>query len=386
MQSMALTKGFFLLVALACTSTALFVGVDNAHAQAPNGEVVDVVRVRVERVLREEERRMPGTDTVHTIQTLEGRVLTGTHTNEVVEVSNDFLSLEEGDVFFATYHVDVGGVETFYVQDVDRRAPLAMLIVLFAVSVIAFGGWYGARALVSLGGSLFVIGYVLVPGLLDGWHPLVACFLVAVAVLALAIFLTHGLNRESAVAFLGTLLGVAVTVFLAARSVSWTHLSGFGPDESVYLNVSARGSLDLVGLLIGGIIIGALGVLDDIAITQVGVVRELLSASTLSRRAVFLRALRVGREHVGAVVNTLALAYVGVSLPLILLLYQSPTSLDSLMNMEVLATELVRTAVGSFGIILTVPLVTALAAWKLARSATASQGNLHHTHRTAHSH
>jgi uncharacterized membrane protein len=272
------------------------------------------------------------------------------------------LKLSPGDRFFAIRYEEVGGEVTYSVQDVDRRGPLTLLILFFVGTIVVFGGWYGLRALGALALSLFVLAFVLVPGLLAGWNPLVACFSVSALVLGGAIFLTHGMNRESCIAYAGTLLAVFGTLLLARFAVSWGSLSGFSAEESVYLNFNSRGTLDLVGLLIGSIVIGTLGVLDDIAITQVAVVRELrASAPDLSRAELFVRAMRVGREHVGAVVNTLALAYVGASLPLVLLMHTSPISGTALFNMELVATELVRTIVGSFGIVLTVPIVTYLA-------------------------
>jgi uncharacterized membrane protein len=347
---------------------------------APDSELLEA---RVERVVEEREETLPGIGTEHTYQVLEARLLTGQREGDLVEVQNDYVPLAPGDRFFVLYQ-DHGGIdERYYLQDVDRRGPLMWLALLFVVAIVALGGWYGVRALISLAASLFVLVYVLMPGLLGGWHPLVASVLVAGAILAGAIFVTHGFNRESLIAYGGTMVAVLVTVLLAAWSVTWTHLSGFSADESVYLNVSTGGQLDLAGLLIGGIIIGVLGVLDDIAITQVAVVRELLANATVKRKEVFLRAMRVGREHVGAVVNTLALAYVGVSLPLVLLMYRSETEASAVLNTEIVATEIVRTIVGSFGIVLAVPLVTYLAVRLLPRGSSERLTATHtHSHET----
>ncbi len=332
------------------------------YAQSPHEDVSSVERAKVLRVLESDMRLIPGTETEHIFQTVEAKILSGSEEGRVVRVQNDFLRLEKGDRFFTIRYVDVEGTETYSVQDVDRRGALILLLMFFVLAIVAFGGWYGVRALVSLVASFFVLIYVLMPGLLAGWPPLLTAFCVAGAVLGGALFITHGLNRESLVAFLGTLLAVGVTLLFATWSVSFTTLSGFAGDESVYLNFNTRGTLDLVALLVGGIVIGAIGVLDDVAITQVSVVRELFRAMpTATRTHIFTRAMRVGREHVGAVVNTLALAYVGASLPLVLLMQVSPMSATALFNMELFATEIVRTVVGSFGIVLAVPCVTLLA-------------------------
>jgi uncharacterized membrane protein len=249
--------------------------------------------------------------------------------------------------------------------------------------VVALGGWYGLRAFVALLASLFALGYILIPGLASGWNPLIACFVVASAILAGMLFFTHGLNRESLIAYGGTLLAVLFSLCMAQWAVGWTHISGFAMEASVYLNFNTDGAIDLVGLLIGGIVIGSLGVLDDIAITQVAIVREIKRGNAgVSQKEVFARAMRVGREHVGAVVNTLALAYIGVSLPLVLLFYMGQASAGTFFNMEIIATEILRTVVGTMGIVIAVPLVTALA----VRYVHAPSGVSHDVQNMVHSH
>jgi uncharacterized membrane protein len=179
------------------------------------------------------------------------------------------------------------------------------------------------------------------------------------------------------------MLSVLLTGILAIVAVTMSSLSGFVGDESVYLNFNTQGSLDFTGLLLGAIIIGVLGVLDDIAVTQVAIVAELYdSNATMGRREIYRRALRVGREHVSALVNTLVLAYTGVSLPLLLYFYLSPTSFSSLVNAEIFATEIVRTIVGSIGLIMTVPIVTALAVFYLK----GYKSKHSHSHSHGHSH
>ena len=268
-MSFTRTVVFVVTVVLAWMSTT------TVNAQGVHEDVQEVVRAKVERVLSSERRLIPGTDTEHLYQQIEATLLEGANEGNRIIVENDFLKLEQGDTFFAIHYVYLDGEEMYSVQDVDRRAKLYLLLALFVGAVIAFGGWYGVRALTSLAGSLFVLAYVLVPGLASGWNPLVACFLVAGAILGGVLFLTHGFNRESAVAFFGTVGAVLLTLLTAMWAVSWTDLSGFAAEESVSLNFGTRGTLDLVALLVGGIVIGARGVLDEIAITQVAIVRDL---------------------------------------------------------------------------------------------------------------
>jgi len=167
------------------------------------------------------------------------------------------------------------------------------------------------------------------------------------------------------------------------------RLSGFGSDASVYLNFATDGKLDFAGLLLGSIIIGILGVLDDVSITQSSVVQELKAANpALQGKELYTRAIRVGRDHVASLINTLALAYVGVALPLVLFLSTSEAPLGQLFNQEIVAAEIVRIIIGSIGVILAVPFTTALAAWWFGTRGvregevvpTAPCGHRHHDH------
>ena len=298
-------------------------------------------------------------------------------------IENDFLVLEKGDKFFLRHSIDgLDGREMYAVRDIDRRGVILGFIILFAIVVIVFSGKQGLRSILSLAGSFFVILYILVPSLLKGYPPVLTSIAIAAVILFLAIFLTHGFNRESGVAFSGTVLAVILTGILAYVGVELASLSGFASDEAVYLNFNTRGMLDFTGLLLGGIMIGVLGVLDDIAITQAAIVSELYSSAPhLSKKEIYIKAIRVGKEHAGALVNTLALAYTGVSLPLLLLFSTSDSSMASIINQEIFATEIIRTTVGSIGLILTVPITTLLAVYALK-----NYKGKHHGHSHIHSH
>ena len=328
---------------------------------------VEIVKARVIEVISQENREVPGTDVQTTYQKIRVEIREGDKKGEVVLVENDFLVLKKGDRFFLRHSVDgLDGREMYAVRDKDRRGVMLAFIALFVAVVIIFSGKQGLRSVFSLAGSFFVILYVLVPSLLKGYPPVLTSISIAAVILFLAIYFTHGFNRESTVAFIGTVLAVILTGILAYLGVTLAGLSGFASDEAVYLNFNTRGTLDFAGLLLGGMMIGVLGVLDDIAITQAAVVSELYnSASHLSKKEIYTKAIRVGKEHVGALVNTLALAYTGASLPLLLLFSTSDSSMSSIINQEVFATEIIRTVVGSIGLILTVPITTLLAIYML---------------------
>lgn len=334
-----------------------------ASAQELVSENQGLMRGKVLEVVSEEERFIPGTDISHTFQSVRIEILEGERKGEVLVIENDFLSLKEGDKFYFNYIVDVNGTEMYEVVNIDRRGALFALLACFVLAVVVFGGMQGVRSLVALGGSFLAIFYILLPGLLGGWNPLLASSLVAGAVLFAAIFFTHGFNRESAVAYGGTMIAVVLTGLFAVFATGIARLSGFSSDETVYLNFNTGGELDFAALLLGAIIIGVLGVLDDIAVTQAAVVGELYDTNPeMSRSEVYRRAVRVGKEHVGALVNTLVLAYTGASLPLLLYFYTASSNFGAIANMEIIATEIVRIIVGSIGLVLTVPVTTALAA------------------------
>lgn len=335
-------------------------------AQEIYNEYQGTYRGEVIHIVDEEVRQIPGTDTEQLFQTIEAKILDGPQKGQIITIENDYLELDQGNKFYFNYNVYIDGTEAHAITNIDRRGSLLFLVILFVFAVIVFGGWQGVRSLFALAGSFFAIFYLLVPGLLNGWNPLLASFIVAAGILFAAIFFTHGFNKESAVAYGGTMISVLITTVFAIFAVNGADLSGFATDESVYLNFNTRGTLDFTALLLGAIIIGILGVLDDIAVTQAAVVTELFDSNAdMSRKEVFRRALRIGREHVGALVNTLVLAYTGASLPLLLYFYISPASFGVSVNSELFATEIVRTIVGSIGLILTVPIVTLLAVFYL---------------------
>lgn len=370
-------KYVFLSLALLCVPFF-------SHAQEAYQELKEVVEAEVVSIVSEEEREIMGTDTTALVQTLRARIHSGVRKGTVIEFDNDILELREGDKIFLNRLVTINDSEYYVFKDVDRRMYLVILAVLFAVLLLAFAGMQGLRALVSLIASVGAILFVLVPALLAGYNPALASLLIAGAILAFALFGTHGINARSTIAFGGTFSAVILTCGIAALFVHLTRLTGFGSDASIYLNFSTGGSLDFAGLLLGSIIIGILGVLDDVSITQASVVQELKHANKeFGFKELYGRAIRVGRDHVGSLVNTLALAYVGVSLPLVLLYANAGSEAYLSLNQEVMAAELVRIFVGSIGLILAVPLTTILAAWWFDRhgvdeKAISSHGHHHH--------
>lgn len=365
----------------------LFLGVfvlDIAQAQEVHQEFEETVRAKVLEVVAEVDRDIMGTNTTTTVQTLRIEFLEGEKKGVVATFDNDMVLLEKDDVIFVNRLESIDGSEYLLFKDVERRPQLMVILGLFLLLVVVFAGWQGIRALLSLGISLAAIIFLLVPALLSGYSPALASLVISAGILAIILFFTHGFKPHVTIAFLGTVTAVAVTCLIAWLSVSWLRLTGFSSDASVYLNFSTGGALDFSGLLLGSIIIGLLGVLDDVSITQASVVHELRRAnSNLNWRELYVRAIRVGRDHVGSLVNTLALAYVGAALPLVLLYARAESSFLTSINQEVIASELVRIIIGSIGLVLAVPLTTIIAAWyfkdkHLDECVEVSCGHTHH--------
>jgi uncharacterized membrane protein len=362
----------------------LFFSYNNVNAQDVHESYQGTYLAEITDILGEREQEI-WNNTKVIYKEIELKFLEGPQTGETIYFESDFPKIDEGLKVYVNHNIYVGGDETFTITNIDRRNQIYFFIGLFILAVIWLGGKQGVRSLLSLVVSFLAIFYILLPGILNGWNPLVASFIVASIILFFAIFFTHGWNRESVVAFAGTMLAVLITSILAVIAVNSSHLSGFAADESTYLYFNTGGTLDFTGLLLGAIIIGVLGVLDDIAVTQAAVVAELYDSNPkIKGIEVYRRAMRIGREHVGALVNTLVLAYTGASLPLLLLFRNREFTFTNAINLEIFATEIIRTIIGSIGLIVTVPIVTLLAVRFL--KGHKSKGGHSHCHSHSHSH
>jgi uncharacterized membrane protein len=246
--------------------------------------------------------------------------------------------------------------------DRERRGILLWLALLFAGAVILLGGLRGFAALAGLGASMLVLILFVIPAVLEGQSPFLVAVVGASAIAFLALYLAHGFTTMTTVALLGTLASLALTAGLSQVFVALADLTGFASEEATVVQVGAA-QINLAGLVLGGVVIGALGAIDDMTVTQASAVWELRSVDPRMTRPTLLRSgLRIGRDHVASTVNTLALAYAGASMPLLILFALSRQSLGVVANSEVVATEIVRTLVGSIGLVAAVPITTWLGA------------------------
>jgi uncharacterized membrane protein len=255
-----------------------------------------------------------------------------------------------------------GQPPTYYIQDLERGRPMLILVALFAGAVIAFGRWQGIRSLVGLVLSFVVIISFVVPAILHGHSPVLVAVTGAMAIMLLSLYLSHGTGPKTTAAVVGTALALGLTAVLAIVFVAAASLTGLASDDAQSANY-AVGGLSLRGLLLAGIIIGGLGVLDDVTMSQASLVTELHHANpTAGMAALVAGALRVGRDHIAATVNTLFLAYAGAALPLLIVFVTGTDSLSTVATTEIVAVEIVRALCGSVGLIAAVPLTTVLAA------------------------
>jgi len=350
---------------LLLVSVLLFSFVTPAYAETGDviGDETEIVKAKTVRIISETEEEIQGTGVSGIRQTVEAAVLEGTQKGKTVTFENDYIKLEEGDIFYLLHNIrGEDGYETYSVSDPHRLPAVYFFAGLFVLLVILIGGWQGIRGLVSLLGSFVLIIYMLLPGILAGYPPVLVAIAVSSLIIVVGSYITHGFNKTTSAAVIGMIITVIFTGLLAFWSVGFAKLTGYSSDEVSYLVVNTQGEIDIIGILLGGIMIGVLGILYDVAIGQAIAVEELKEiAPHVSRRKIYFRALRMGREHIGALVNTLAIAYVGVSLPLLLLFTQFETSFTQMANREIFTTEIIRTLIGSIGLMLAVPITTLLA-------------------------
>jgi uncharacterized membrane protein len=265
--------------------------------------------------------------------------------------------------------------------DFERGVPLVLLAVLFVTAALVLGRGQGFRALLGLAVSLLIVVKFVLPSLLDGNAPVPVALAGASAVMLAVILLSHGLRVTSVAALLGTAASLLLTVGLAELFVNVAHITGLSSEEASLLSVGVGEKLSLQGLVLAGIVIGALGVLDDVTISQASTVVALRRANPgYHARRLYREAVEVGRDHVGATVNTLVLAYAGASLPLLLIFATQTTGLGEVLQRELVAGPIVATLVGSIGLMAAMPVTTALAAALAARLPAEALPDDEHVH------
>ncbi len=330
-----------------------------------------VFKAEVIEILAEEKHLSPdGKEIIQ--QHLKLRGLEGEFENREIEF-NGISDLEvinsqkykKGDKVMMAASYGASKEVNFYIVDYARGKSLLFLGLAFFLTLIIIGRFKGLRSLIALAITFFVIIKYLIPQILAGVNPIMVTFFSALVILAAIIYVTEGIKARAHISALSILLSLIITIALSELFVSLARLTGAAGEEALFLFNIHGASIDLTGLLLAGIIIGVLGVLDDVVISQVATVEQLaLANGSLSQKELFKKAYQVGISHIASMTNTLFLAYAGASLPL-LILFGSGTSAfaswQQAINTELIATEIVRTLTGSIGLILAVPIATFIA-------------------------
>jgi len=276
-----------------------------------------------------------------------------------------------GDKVLVSEVKDINGATDYYIVDFVRTSYLFWLAIIFVLVIIIIGKKKGFKSLVSLVISFFIIIKFIVPQIISGSSPLIVGVLGSLIILSIIIYLTEGWNKKSHIAVVSVFITLVVTFILSLIFTYLTRLTGLAQEETTFLIGTSGGTIDFKGLLLTGILIGTVGVLDDIIVGQVESVRQIRKANpNLTNKQVYKSAYEVGNTHLGAIVNTLFLTYAGASLPLLLLFYFNPAgsvSFTQVINNEIIATEIVRTLVGSIGVALSMPISTFLATFWLKK-------------------
>lgn len=286
---------------------------------------------------------------------------TGRTFTEIVQPDQS-RQLHEGQKVVVAYEPSAPKDLQYSVTDVNRKLPMGLLAGIFALAVVVVGRLRGVMALVALAISFMVLNFFILPAILQGSNPLLVAVIGSSAIMLIALYMCHGLSARTSVAVLGTLISLVLIGILGSQFIGWAALTG-NTDDNTGLIHGLYPSIDMSGLLLAGVIIGSLGVLDDVTVTQTSAVWELHEANpTMGWRGLYRAGIRIGRDHIASVVNTLVLAYAGAALPLLLLFSIAQSSVGTVANSELVAEEIVRTLVGSIGLVASVPVTTALAA------------------------
>ena len=353
---------FFLLAAIAGQGPPDPGGADLAPGES------QMVRARVVAVL--DEGTVDQGDFEQPYQRLRLRITDGALEGQEVDVDHGLMVLtseshmfRQGDRLQVQRMRTLDGEDLFVINDYVRTGPLLWLTLLFVAATILMSGWQGVRSLVGMAVSLVVIIAFIVPQILAGHNAVAVAVLGSVVMMGISLYLVYGWGRKTHVSVAGLYTSLVLTGLLSIWFVNWTRLSGFGAEEAGFLQVAGV-QLDPRGLLLAAIIIGSLGALDDVAIGQASSIFELSKANASLRwRSLFTRGMVIGRDHIAAMVNTLLLAYVGAALPFLLMFSVFAEPVATTINREIIAEEIVRTLVGSLGLLAGVPLTSLIAAW-----------------------
>ncbi len=292
------------------------------------------------------------------------------NTEESIEIENGLfpstqvIQYRVGDRIEITQDTDIEGNTIYYILGYVRSTPLLILSIIFVILAILVGRKKSFFSIVSMILSFLIIINFILPRIQQGNDPVLIAILGCLLIVPITFYLSHSFEKKTTIAILGTFVSLIITGILSYIFVQYAHLTGAETEEAMILQSMTGSKYNLQGILLAGIIIGTLGVMDDITVSQTAIVFQLKDLKKdISRRELFRRSLNIGRDHIASMINTLVLVYAGASLPLLLIFSNNPRPFSDVVNIEMVSTEIVRTLVGSIGLILAVPITTYLAAF-----------------------
>ncbi len=333
--------------------------------QSTKQETLEAVIIRI---IEEKDIQPMNQQNWQLYQKLELLITKGSIKGKKITIENGLLLVSniqkcnQGDKVMVSYSKDYKGNDNYYISDYMRRDSLIWLFLIFIALTIYIAKWRGIFSLVGMGLSFLVIFLYILPNILSGTSPVQIAIIGSLIIVPLTFYFSHGFNKKTTVAVISTTIALVITGMLANFFIVMAKLTGFASEEASFLQIAKQGTIDMKGLLLAGIIIGALGVLDDITISQSAIVFQLKEAnSKLKFDELYKRAMSIGQDHISSMVNTLILVYTGAALPLLLLFINNPHPFSEIINYEMIADEIIRTLVGSIGLILSVPITTLIA-------------------------
>jgi len=321
---------------------------------------------KVEKITEEKQIEIEGQKQLY--QKIELKVLNGQEKDQIIMVENgnqamaNVIKYEVDQRVIVTKDNSPDGTEFYSITDFVRGDSLWLLGFIFVILTVLIAKWKGVMSMLSMVFTFGVVFVYVLPNLSNGANPILVATIASVIIIPISFYMAHGISQKTTVAIVSSVVALGLTAVLSIMFISLGRLTGLSSEEAGMLLVQRSGNFDMKGLLLCGIIIGALGVLDDITISQASIVNELIKGSEKPKGSViYKQAMNVGRDHISSMVNTLVLAYAGASLPLLLIFVDNPHPFSEIINYEFLAEEIIRTLVGSIGLILAVPITTLIA-------------------------
>lgn len=343
---------------------AVFAFFSAVGVKAQDGQVV--YQAQVDEIISQEEVNVEGGKQIS--QELELQIVSGEFQGEKIFINTkDFLSVgtpiyKVGDRVEVVKSKNPEGESFYYISDFIRGSSLLLLFIIFFLITLFVAKVGAVTSFLGMGVSFVVIFFFILPRIAAGSDPVLISMLSALFLVPVIFFLSHGFNKKSVIAVIGTYISLFIVFIFAYEFIERVNLTGFASEEAGFIASMAGNNINIKGLILAGIVISSLGILDDVTVSQVAVVEELeKSDPKIETWELYKRSMNVGKDHIASMINTLVLVYAGASLPLLLLFTNSSLTLSQAINYEVIAEEIVRTLVGSIGLVLAVPISTAIA-------------------------